>query len=153
MQRLNPEKLIVTFLSGTDAHVLVLPRRYTLTHSDITGRLYLSIGNQYNVKQISGLYTRIMRDEILAEFIEEKNSLIFKLYCHVSGGLAPGHAKWRFNIFQSELPLVLEAIRYGDQAIFKENKELDSIPLNIYFYSKNQKFHKIENWGSMHNFS
>ena len=93
MQRLNPEKLIVTFLSGTDAHVLVLPRRYTLTHSDITGRLYLSIGNQYNVKQISGLYTRIMRDEILAEFIEEKNSLIFKLYCHVSGGLAPGPAK------------------------------------------------------------
>ena len=38
------------------------PRKYTLTHSDRTGRLFLTIDKEYNEQQISGLYTRLMRD-------------------------------------------------------------------------------------------
>jgi hypothetical protein len=43
-------------------------RRYTLTHNDVTGALQLSIGADYNQRQVQGFYTRILRDEITAEW-------------------------------------------------------------------------------------
>ena len=127
MKRLDPEKLDVTFLTGTNNKDFVLPRRYTLIHSDWTGELFLSIGSRYDTKQISGLYTRLMRDEVLAEFTDDNDNLIFKVYCHVSGGIVIGPAKWRYNIFRTELPLVLEAIRYGDRTIFEKDPVLVEI--------------------------
>ena len=149
MKRLNPDKLHVTYLTGTSPESLSLPRRYTLTHSDITGQLFLSIGNQYDTKQISGLYTRLMRDEVLAEFAREEDGLVFRVYCHVSGGFVFGTAKWRYNIFHSELPLVLEAISYGDRTLFEQNPKLDNAPVLIYFKSSDRRFDKVENWGTM----
>jgi hypothetical protein len=149
MKRLNPVKLHVTYLTGTTPEELVVPRFYTLTHSDITGKLFLSIGNQYDTKQISGLYSRLMRDEVLAELINEGDGLAFRVYCHVSGGFIFGRAKWRYNIFQSELPLALEAFRYGDKAIFELNPQLDNAPVLVYFKSTDSQFDKVENWGTM----
>ncbi|MCX6012353.1 MAG: staygreen family protein [Chloroflexi bacterium] len=149
MNRLNPEKLNVTYLSGTIPERLSLPRRYTLTHSDRTGDLFLFIGSEYNTKQISKLYTRLMRDEVLAELAIDKNKLIFRVYCHVSGGFIIGTAGWRYRIFQSELSLALEAIRYGDRTLFEQKPELDNIVVNVHFQSNNKRFNKIENWGSI----
>lgn len=40
-----------------------MPRAYTLTHSDRTGDLFLSIGPKHDEAQVAGLYTRLMRDE------------------------------------------------------------------------------------------
>ena len=149
MGRLNPDKLHVTFLTGTTPEGLFLPRRYTLTHSDITGDLFLSVGTHYDVKQISKLYTRLMRDEVLAELINEGDGLVFRVYCHVSGGFVFGRAKWRYSIFQSELPLALEAIRYGDHILFEQNPELDQTPVLMQFQSTNSRFNKVERWGIM----
>jgi len=78
MKRLNPQKLYVAYLTSTTTEDLFLPRRYTLTHSDITGKLFLTINNEYDTKQISSLYTRLMRDEVLAEFTKEEG-LVFKV--------------------------------------------------------------------------
>lgn len=149
MKRLNPEKLHVIYLTGTHPESLRLPRRYTLTHSDRTGDLFLSIGSQYDTKQISKLYTKLMRDEVLAELTNEGDSLVFRVYCHVSGGFVFGTAKWRYKIFKSELPLVLEAIRYGDKTLFKHNPQLDDIPVLIHFKSTDRRFNKVENWGTL----
>ena len=149
MGRLNPEKLHVMYLFGATPEELTLPRRYTLTHSDFTGELFLSVGNQYNTKQITGLYTRLMRDEVLAELSDEGDSLVFRVYCHVSGGFVLGTAKWRYNIFQSELPLALEAIRYGDKTLFERKPELDHIPVYIHFHSDKRLYNIIEEWGTL----
>jgi hypothetical protein len=149
MKRLNPKKLHVTYLTGTAPEKLILPRRYTLTHSDITGNLFQSIGSHYNEKQISNLYTKLMRDEVLAELTGDENNLLFRIYCHVSGGFVLGTAEWRYNIFQSELPLVLEAIRYGDRGIFKQDPKLDNAQVLIHFQSTNGRFNKVEDWGTM----
>jgi len=149
MEHLNPEKLHVIYLTGTEPGDITIPRRYTLTHSDITGELFLTIGSEYDTKQISGLYTRFMRDEVLAELCGEGDSRLFRVYCHVSGGLLFGTASWRYNIFKSELPLVLEAIRYGDRSIFEQEPELDSVPVFIHFNSKDSRFNKVEEWGTM----
>ena len=90
-----------------------------------------------------------MRDEILAEFVKEKAGLILKVYCYVSGGFVLGTAKWRYNIFHHELPLVLEAIRYGDRTLLNQNPHLDSTPVLIHFISSDRRFNKVENWGSV----
>jgi hypothetical protein len=42
-----PEKLTVAFIDDVTGTEPVIPRRYTLTHSDVTGELYLAIGKQY----------------------------------------------------------------------------------------------------------
>jgi hypothetical protein len=149
MERLNPEKLRVTFSAGTVPEEPVLPRRYTLTHSDRTGDLFLTIGNEYDKKQTAGLYTRLMRDEVLAELINNNNVTELNIHCHVSGGLTFGPAAWRYKIFQSELPLVLETIRYGDRALFERNPELDKVEVFVHFQSKNRKYHRVENRGPL----
>jgi hypothetical protein len=149
MERLNPEKLHVTYLTGTTPENLVLPRLYTLTHSDRTGELFLTIGGQYDKQQISKPYTRLMRDEVLAQLADDRDRPVFKVYCHVSGGLIIGTAKWRYNIFHSELPLVLEAIRYGDRTLFEQNPKIENTPVLIHFQSSNSRFNRVEDWGVM----
>lgn len=59
----DPRKLTTTYLPGASITEPLppAPRRYTLTHNDITGQLSLSIGCNYNMVQVSGWYTRLIR--------------------------------------------------------------------------------------------
>jgi hypothetical protein len=148
MSRLRPEKLHVTFLSGATPEGPVTPRRYTLTHSDITGDLFLGIGADYNRSQISGWYTRFMRDEVLAEWLHGNDGLCLYVHCHVSGGLVLGMAGWRDAIFRRELPLVLEAFCFGDRKLFEKWPELDRSPLRVRFHSSKRRYNRTESWGT-----
>jgi hypothetical protein len=148
MGQLRPEKLHVNYLSDVPPEAPIMPRRYTLTHSDSTGDLFLSIGSDYNHKQISGWYTRFMRDEVLAEWKEDENGVSLHLYCHISGGMILGRVGWRESIFRSELPLVLKAIRHGDRRFFDANPELDNSLIIVHFQSSRRNNTKIEAWGT-----
>ena len=57
------------------------------------------------------------------------------------------------NIFRSELPLVMEAIRYGDRALFEENHGLDDVPVNVVFQSTSRRFNKTEGWGILSDYA
>ena len=122
---------------------------FGLTHSEITGEFFISIGSDYDIEQISGLYTRFMRDEVLVELSQDVDNFVCRGYCHVSGGFVFGTDRFRYNIFKSELPFVLEAIRYGDQVLFERNPELDNAPVLVNFKSTNSRFNKVENWGTL----
>ncbi len=95
-------------LRATDARTSVERRRYTLTHNDISGDLWLTIGHELNMPQISGFYTRLLRDEVTAEWQREgESSHALHIFCHVSGEerwLAP--PALRDYIFRREMPLV-----------------------------------------------
>lgn len=147
MRRLNPEKLHVRFISGTTYEGPITPRRYTLTHSDRTGDLYLTIGSDYDRRQIGGWYTRLMRDEVLAEWRVEEDCTVLHVHCHVSGGLIFGSAGWRDAIFQRELPLVLEAFRYGDRRLLEAQPELDRAPIYVHFRAAQPGYNRTEPWG------
>lgn len=153
MKRLNPAKLHAIDLTAANSGIGNLPRRYTLTHSDMTGDLYLTIGADYNKKQISRLYNRLMRDEVQAELVRNEDCLELRVYCHVSGGVVLGTAKWRSGIFHVELPLVLEAIRYGDRSFFEADPNLDQTPVNVYFHSHKSTYNQVENWGVIADYS
>ena len=48
MSNFDKEKLNIIYNDDIDNNGPVIPRRYTLTHSDETGELYLSIGRCYD---------------------------------------------------------------------------------------------------------
>ena len=148
MSRLRPEKLHVRLAEGYASQDPVMPRCYTLTHSDTTGDLFLTIGPAFDQAQISGLYTRLMRDEVLAEWLEGDDGPSLHVYCHVSGGLVFGTASFRDAIFRQELPLVLECLRYGDRRLFEAHPELDDVPVRIHFRSTRRRYRRRERWGT-----
>lgn len=144
---LSPGKLNINYVSGVNPEGPIIPRCYTLTHSDLTGELFLSIGREFDEEAISGFYTRIMRDEVLAEWLKKENGHSLNVYCHVSGGFVIGTAGWRYKIFRRELPLALKAICEGDNDFFIANLNLENAPIFVHFQSKNKKYQKIEKWG------
>lgn len=147
MSELRPEKLQVTFQEGTSARELSLPRRYTLTHSDVTGDLFLTIGARYDRKQISGFYTRLMRDEVLAELSDDGKGVSLHVYCHVSGGLVFGSAGWRNDILRHHMRMVIEALHYGDRKLFTANPELEQVKVWVHFASNRARYNRVEDWG------
>ncbi|MGD8632011.1 MAG: staygreen family protein [Anaerolineales bacterium] len=144
---LRPEKLHVRFTGGSDSRGPRHPRCYTLTHSDRTGDLYLTIGPEIDRPQISGIYTRIMRDEVLAAWEHGRGQASLHLQLHVSGGLVLGSASWRDSIFRSHLKQVLESFRYGDRELYTHYPELDQATVEVHFNSSNSDFHRSEVWG------
>jgi hypothetical protein len=148
---LNPNLLHVKFIHGVNETSPPSPRVYTLTHSDLTGELYLTIGKEINFPQISGIYTRLMRDEVVAEWkVSEPASL--DVYCHVSGGLVFGTPGMRYRIFRYHMPMVLEAFCYGDRILLKEYPELVKARIMVHFMARQKRYDKDEMWGVLEDY-
>jgi magnesium dechelatase len=157
---LDPRKLHVTFAADVSPAGPAVPRAYTLTHSDSTGDLFLTIGTTFDRRQISGWYTRLMRDEVLGEWSvgegspqalagAERHSPRLDIHCHVSGGLVVGTAGWRYRILQGHMPLVIEALRYGDSGLFLADSSLDEAPAWVRFHSGRRRYDLSQNWGRL----
>jgi hypothetical protein len=69
VDHLNPDKLHVEFIDGASADGPITPRTYTLTHSDMTWDIFLTISPRFNFAQVSGFNTRLMRNEVLAKWV------------------------------------------------------------------------------------
>ena len=111
LNNFNPEKLSVEYMDGITATGPVIPRNYTLTHSDLTGDLFLTIGIHYAWDKINP-----MRDEVLGEWKQTGGSLYYCVYLHIDQGQYNQNKSAKRNeIFRRELPLALTAIRYGDR--------------------------------------
>jgi len=123
-----------------------------LTHSDLTGDLFLTIGSDFDLEKLSGWKAKLMRDEVLAEWLVNEDVFSLHVFCHVSGGFVFGKAEWRYNTFKKELPLVLEAIRYGDRELFEANPELDKSKIVVNFQSSQKRFQRTEVWGELSNY-
>jgi hypothetical protein len=146
MAHLNPAKLHVRILDPPPSQDLGQVR-YTLTHSDATGDLFLSLGADYDQEALSGFLQRFMRDEVLAEWGMEEDRAVLKVHCYVSGGFILGRAGWRLSIFRHHMPEVLQAFRYGDRARFERMPELDQAPIQVYFHSPRDRYNLVESWG------
>jgi len=143
MSRLDPEKLSVDYRDGVTPTEPIIPRRYTLTHSDITAELFLTIGLKYAYDKISD-----MRDEVLGEWILVEGEYYFNVYLQVDGQFGAVETAIRNAVFRRELPLALEAIRYGDNTFFNAHPELDNVLIIVYFNSSTPYFNRVENWGT-----
>lgn len=151
MTHLNPNLLHVEFIGGANKTGPLSPRVYTLTHSDITGELYLTIGKEINFPQIEGIYTRLIRDEVLAEW-EVSEPATLHVFCHVSGGLVFGTPGMRYGIFRYHMPMVLEAFCYGDRGLLKEHPELAQGTVVVHFVARQKRYDQDEDWGVLENY-
>jgi hypothetical protein len=111
--------------------------------------LFLTVKAQFDWDQISGWYTRFMRDEVLGEWVQNEDSLELHVHCHVSGGIVLGTAAWRERIFRHELPLVLEAMRHSDDALFRAQPDLDQAPVWVHFHTRQRASDRLERWGAL----
>lgn len=86
----------------------LLPRTYTLTHSDVTASLTLAVSHTINRAQLQGWYNRLQRDEVVAEWKKVRGRMSLHVHCHISGGhfLLDLIAGLRYVIFRKELPVV-----------------------------------------------
>lgn len=148
MSHFSPEKLFVQF-NGVTAVCPVVPRRYTLTHSDSTGTLYLTIGTNYAWGKINP-----KRDEVLGEWKRIENDICFYVYLYIDQGEYKQQiSEKRFEIFRRELPLALTAIRYGDRHLFNAYPYLDKAPIIICFISVYPQLARRECWGTFRSFA
>lgn len=142
MFEFKPEKLFVNFENGINDRPGIIPRTYTMTHSDKTGDLFVTVGSIYDWDKISET-----RDEVLAEWVNEDNRYKIKVYVHLDGQKGLKETSIRNEIFRRELPLALTAIRYADRNFFNENCDLDNIPIIVHFNSSVDDYNKKEDWG------
>lgn len=148
----RPSKLTVQYLPGTtrSGNCLLQPRRYTLTHNDLTGQLLLTIGQQYNKAQLSGWYNRLLRDEILAYWQFGNGQPVLHIECHVSGEetwLAPPIL--RDYIFRREMPLVLNVINFAEAELLADNPAMADATVMVHLSSHVQAYHATVPWGSL----
>lgn len=151
MSGFDPKKLHVDFIGRENNRGPVFPRKYTFTHSDITGGYFLSIGPDYDYGKFSGLYSRIMRDEVLGEW-RNPGQVRLDIYCLVSGGIAIGPARWRKSIFEKYMNTVLRAIFHGDRFFIKERKDFLGAPIYVHFQARSKKADSVEKWGTVGDF-
>lgn len=147
MKRLNPDKLYVEFGAGVTETEPVIGRRYTLTHSDITADLFLDIGLQFTYEK-----TNEMRDEVLAEWTINNGYPYLYVYVYVDGQFDSASSAVRDTIFRRELPLALEALRYGDGVLFEAHPDLDAAQIWIHFDSAVPGLNRFESWGSFYEY-
>ncbi|WP_058309121.1 staygreen family protein [Gracilibacillus massiliensis] len=145
MSDFNPEKLFVIYTGDVTATTPVIPRKYTLTHSDVTGELFLTIGIQYAWENINE-----MRDEVLGEWRHKSgNTFYYCVHLYIDQGEYDINAATKRNeIFVRELPLALTAIRYGDRALFNKHPHLNQSFIIVNFISAYPQFARQENWGT-----
>lgn len=147
MHVLDPAKL-TTRLRNVTPNKPIIPRKYTLTHSDETAELFLTIGKEYAFNEITA-----MRDEVLAKWCRTING--YKLCGFIQIDLSPMNqlqSVTRFSIFKRELPLALEAIRFGDCRLFDQYPFLDYSDIYIHYSSKYPKLAGFEYWGMPRNY-
>ncbi|MBZ9689679.1 staygreen family protein [Clostridium estertheticum] len=144
MKKLNPEKLQVNFGAMTSETKLVIPRKYTLTHSDITEELFLTSAAKYDYDKITD-----KRDEVLAEWSMANDDYALMVYVMVDKEKNSVMAALRNDIFVKELPLAIEAIVYGDRELFKNNLFLYKAPIYVKFNSVYPVLNRLELWGTL----
>jgi hypothetical protein len=145
MNIFDPSKLTFNIHAPATAFRPIEGRKYTLTHSDKTGQLFLSIGNEYNLSAINPK----VRDEVLAEWLPKMGEYMLWGKVYVSGGeFDEKYSKVRFLIFQKELDLALKAIIYGDRILFTYFPWLLDSPIYIQYESIFPQFNQINYMGT-----
>lgn len=148
MSNFNPGRLFVSYANGVTATGPIFPRCYTLTHSDVTGELFLTIGLHYVRGNINS-----NRDEVLGTWKQSGKFLYYYVYIYLDQGEYDLNVIAKRNeVFRRELPLALTAIRYGDRFLFDAYPNLDQASIIINFISAYPQFARQENWGIFHKF-
>lgn len=141
--KFNPDKLETTFIEPMTPYGPIEGRKYTLTHSDETGMMFLDIADEYNYKVIN----QDLRDELLGTWrIIYDNDYGLFLYAYI-GDLDYFSVLMKYSAFKYHMNLALQAIIYGDKDLIKEYPKLINSPIYVKFDSLFPIFNNYEFYG------
>ena len=104
-----------------------------------------AVSNDFNDDQTSIWYTKLLRDEVLAEWREDG----LHVFCQVSAQEA-WWIRWaaplRSVVFRQKLPLVLDTLRYAERQLLEAYPELLDSPVYVNFGAADGPGDK-EYWG------
>ncbi|MDF2614292.1 MAG: hypothetical protein K0S71_2078 [Clostridia bacterium] len=144
MKKINPEKVFTYYRDDVTKTSPIDGRKYTVTHSDETGDLFVTIGLNFAEDKISAA-----RDEVLLKWrINSQKPMLYGTVL-VDNKDTIGMPSIRNAIFIKEMPTALQAVRYADRALFEKYPQLDNIPIYIKFTSTKPKFDKLRYFGTM----
>lgn len=145
--KFNPDKLETTFVDPITPYTPIKGRKYTLTHSDETGMMFLTIANEYNYSAIN----KDLRDELLGTWKTYDGSYGLFLYAYV-GDSDYFSSLIKYGAFKYHMILALQAIIYGDKELLKEYPQLTNSPICIKFDSSMPIFDNYEFYGYVKNY-
>ncbi|WAA12468.1 staygreen family protein [Fervidibacillus halotolerans] len=125
----------------------IIGRNYTLTHSDETGELFLTIGYVYNGLAINWM----LRDEVLAEWkwAPETGFYLLGVAYVDQGEFNEEQAARRYKIFNREMDTALRGIIQGDSPFLQNYPFLLRAPIYIQFQSAYPQFHHTKFFGTV----
>ena len=148
MKRIDTNKVVTEYRDQVTQTMPIYNRKYTMTHSDDTATMFVTIGTQVAQDKIES-----MRDEVMLTILYYNGQLQFFGTVLIddppSGGLG---AEKRNEIFLREMSTALQAIRYGDRKLFEQYPMLDDIPVYIWFQSQDEKYNKLYDFGKMRDY-
>ena len=144
MKKIDTKKVFTELRNGATNTFPISGRKYTMTHSDKTGDLFVTIGTGFAEDKIDKL-----RDEVRLQYIIVDRMPILYGEVVVDGMGIPGNPPVREAIFKREMPVALQAIRYADDALFTTYPELDNTPVYIQFISSNPDRNKLYDYGNI----
>ncbi|GIP41179.1 hypothetical protein J31TS4_44590 [Paenibacillus sp. J31TS4] len=115
-------------------------RRYTLTHSDETGELFLVIGRRFAADRLTE-----KRDEVLGEWTLYGQQPVLLIQLYIGDGPEPEKQR-RLQAFRRELPLALRVIRQGDAPFYAHYPSLCLAPLWVHYESADPVYNRVETW-------
>lgn len=140
--KFNVDKLETTFVEPMTPFGPIEDRKYTLTHSDDTGMMFLDIANYYNYDAVD----KELRDELLGSWKIHDDSYNLFFYAYV-GDTDFVNAAIKYAAFKYHMKLALTAIVYGDKDLFAKYPELIDSPIYIKFDSSIPMFDGYESYG------
>lgn len=118
-------------------------RKYTVTHDDNTGEIFVTVGHEYDYGKINKL-----RDEVLAEWIPHVGQYVLYGRVYVSGGeYDESQTRLRYMIFKREMDKALHAIVKGDETFFRYFPWFLESPIYIHFESINPTYNHVLQFG------
>lgn len=144
MSKFIPEKVFIEYKDGIGIYGSKERRRYTLTHSDKTGDLFLTIGSKYDYEKVNKT-----RDEVFAKWSKIDNKDVLEVFVQVNIDSNVIKTAIRNRIFRRELGSALKSIIYGDREFLKRNPALYNVPVVVNFKSNIPRFNKTEEWGKV----
>ncbi len=145
MSQFNEDKLHINFIPPANSFGPVLGRKYTLTHSDETGELFLTIGKRYALEEVNPK----LRDEVIAEWQMHGGEYMLMAKVHIStGDYDEQTSKKRAEIFKRELPTALTAISVGDKPYFIHFPWLIDCPIFVFFESIYKELNEVVYYGT-----
>ncbi len=119
-------------------------RKYTITHSDETGQIFVTIGCSYAEDKFGP-----SRDEVLLSLECINGCWQFFGIVHLDPPNDRIDISTRRDIFLREMHVALEAVRHVDKTLFSCYPCLDYSTITIQFQSKNPDYHKSYSFGKI----